>query len=346
VKDNSLGLVLSGGGAKGAYQVGVLKAMLELDVAVDVISGASIGALNGAILASAPSLEVGVERMEEVWCRLAESSPLKHNFPFYLTLLVAAGLHLHPLSRIVSKFLPLHSFDRGLFADDELKKMMDEYIKINELQKGLPLFVSIYRSHGALYDGGRWLLGQLGIDTPDSEFKCVQQLPKDEQKEALLASAAIPLLLALRQVEGIRYSDGGQGGVVRSQGNTPITPLLERGCKTVIVTHLSDGALWSRHDFPDATIVEIRPQRAIQRDNAIKDMLAFGTEHIPSWIAQGYEDALHCLKRIARATSARKKLQQSEALLTEHVSKTPSGQQRMREAMQKLTASNDDNWLE
>ena len=54
------GLVLSGGGAKGAYQVGVLKALHELGANVDMVAGASMGALNGAVLASATSVPEGI----------------------------------------------------------------------------------------------------------------------------------------------------------------------------------------------------------------------------------------------------------------------------------------------
>ena len=43
------GLVLAGGGTKGAYQVGVWKALKELDINVKAIAGTSIGALNGAL---------------------------------------------------------------------------------------------------------------------------------------------------------------------------------------------------------------------------------------------------------------------------------------------------------
>lgn len=49
---NKIGLVLSGGGAKGAYQVGVVRALAEMNIKIGAISGASIGALNGAIIAS------------------------------------------------------------------------------------------------------------------------------------------------------------------------------------------------------------------------------------------------------------------------------------------------------
>ena len=42
-------LVLSGGGAKGSYQLGVWKALRELNIKFDIITGTSVGALNGAL---------------------------------------------------------------------------------------------------------------------------------------------------------------------------------------------------------------------------------------------------------------------------------------------------------
>ena len=45
------GLVLAGGGAKGSYQVGVYKALSELDWHAGVITGTSVGCLNGALFA-------------------------------------------------------------------------------------------------------------------------------------------------------------------------------------------------------------------------------------------------------------------------------------------------------
>ena len=44
-----LGLVLAGGGAKGSYQVGAYQALLELGLRPDIITGASVGSLNGAM---------------------------------------------------------------------------------------------------------------------------------------------------------------------------------------------------------------------------------------------------------------------------------------------------------
>ena len=58
------GLVLSGGGSRGAYQIGVLKALEEMGIMKNVtaIAGISIGALNAALY-----IEGGIERIESVW---------------------------------------------------------------------------------------------------------------------------------------------------------------------------------------------------------------------------------------------------------------------------------------
>ena len=49
MEEKEFGLVLAGGGTKGAYQVGAWKALCEIEVNIKAIAGASIGALNGAL---------------------------------------------------------------------------------------------------------------------------------------------------------------------------------------------------------------------------------------------------------------------------------------------------------
>lgn len=359
-----VGLVLSGGGAKGAYQVGVLRALLELGTRIDVVAGASIGALNAAILASAPSLETGVERLEEVWQTLAESSPIALKLPDYLVLLAAAGLPVRGYGyyeklvafiqekkqgftkKDINEFNEQFSLlaesstneSEGVLCDKPLKKLMTEYIDLSELNQGLPLYISVYKSHGGFFDILGWLLSSFS-DTAESEFLHIQSLPKTEQKEALLASAALPCLYATRQVNNSRYADGGLGGAQKMQGNTPITPLLQAGCTMVIVTHLSDGSLWSRQDFPEATILEIRPQSAITRDPSLfdyKDLLGFDPHKIPSWIEQGYKDTLHCVGRVMKAGVARNELRRSEKVLEDSEKRNELSDNTLADAMSRL----------
>src|SRR4051812_48992119 len=63
-------LVLQGGGALGAYQIGVYEALHEAGIEPDWVIGTSIGAINGAIIAgNAP--EHRLERQQSFWDRVA-----------------------------------------------------------------------------------------------------------------------------------------------------------------------------------------------------------------------------------------------------------------------------------
>jgi NTE family protein len=61
--------VLSGGGNQGVAQVGMLRALLERGIVPDVVVGTSAGALNGASIATSPTLEK-VDELEQVWLGL------------------------------------------------------------------------------------------------------------------------------------------------------------------------------------------------------------------------------------------------------------------------------------
>ena len=58
-------VVLSGGGAKGSYQLGVWKALRELHIKYDIVTGTSIGALNGVLMC-----EKSYFKAKEIWKRI------------------------------------------------------------------------------------------------------------------------------------------------------------------------------------------------------------------------------------------------------------------------------------
>lgn len=98
--DNSWGLVLSGGGGKGAYQVGVWRALCELgwDTRIKAISGASVGALNAVLLSG-----VSLPRAEIIWKSITPLQFLDIDIPLQgdgifsregLTQLIQANLDL------------------------------------------------------------------------------------------------------------------------------------------------------------------------------------------------------------------------------------------------------------
>ena len=65
------GVVLEGGGARGAYQIGALKAVTEAGIRIGAVAGASVGALNGAFLCIGD-----LKAAEELWGNLAYSQIL------------------------------------------------------------------------------------------------------------------------------------------------------------------------------------------------------------------------------------------------------------------------------
>lgn len=349
------GLVLSGGGAKGAYQVGVMKALLEKNVAIDCISGASIGALNGSILASAPDLKTGVERLEEVWGRLPEIKPLQAQsmgrfvpalLP-YLSLLASSGLRLNPYWKAATMLAAQLFKDQlpktpdGIFTDTPLRDLMNEYLDLKQLQQSIPLFVSVFEQQDFIKESMDYVgVGLLGKDNKPSRFVHIQSLPINEQKEMILASAAIPLIFqSKKDADNNRLTDGGQGGALKSQGNTPITPLIdEEHCDFVIVSHLSQGTLWNRHDFPQTACIEIRPNADL--DLGVKAVFDFSAEKIQQLQQAGYEDTLLVLGDIQESLSVLYQKREVNQQLARAMANNDS-QQKMQDAMRRLQSKKD-----
>ena len=349
------GLVLSGGGAKGAYQVGVMKALLEKNVAIDCISGASIGALNGCILASAPDLKTGVERLEEVWGRLPEIKPLQANSPLrftpkllpYLSFLASSGLRLNPYWKATTMLAAQLFKDQlpetpdGILTDTPLRDLMNEYLDLQQLQQSIPLFVSVFEQQDFIKESMDYVgVGLLGKDNKPSRFVRIQSLPINEQKEMILASAAIPLIFqSKKDADNNRLTDGGQGGALKSQGNTPITPLIdEEHCDFVIVSHLSQGTLWNRHDFPQTACIEIRPNADL--DLGVKAVFDFSAEKIQQLQQAGYEDTLLVLGDIQESLSVLYQKREVNQQLVRAMANNDS-QQKMQDAMRRLQSKKD-----
>lgn len=318
---SKVGLVLSGGGAKGAYQVGVVRYLTEAGISIDTISGASIGALNGAIISNAKDMKEAYEHLEHLWQLLSNESPLKINhaaiIPYLGFVMLMGSERLSPALMATKlaydKILEfdlvkdvvkdsLSEFNFGLLDHSPVRDLINRYTTPQKLNKGLPLYISAYESEGLGIDLLNTINAAIGIsDTKKSDFFHVQSYPLDQQQDIIFASASLPVLFAAQEINGKTYSDGGLGGWQKSQGNTPITPLIEKeNCTHIIVTHLTDASLWNRYDFPNTTILEIRPEKPITKETMIKDLLGFKADKINQWIEQGYIDAKRCIGNINR----------------------------------------------
>jgi len=97
----------------GAYEVGMLKALLEHGVTPDLIVGTSVGALNGAAIAADPSLAT-VARLRDVWVGLDEASVFGGSFFSGAANHMRSRTHLHsnkPLREMIEKLLPAKRFE-------------------------------------------------------------------------------------------------------------------------------------------------------------------------------------------------------------------------------------------
>jgi NTE family protein len=101
--------VFGGGGVLGATQVGMLRALLAHGVQPDLVVGTSVGAVNGAMLATDPS-ETTVQRLTELWTSLSRSGVFADSVVAQVARLAAQRTHLHstlPLRRMLEQHLPV-----------------------------------------------------------------------------------------------------------------------------------------------------------------------------------------------------------------------------------------------
>jgi NTE family protein len=97
----------------GAYEVGMLKALLERDVVPDVVVGTSVGALNGAAIAAAPTLDT-VSRLREIWLGLDQDRIFGGSLLAGAANLMRSRTHLHsnqPLRKMIGNLLPATTFE-------------------------------------------------------------------------------------------------------------------------------------------------------------------------------------------------------------------------------------------
>ena len=104
--------VLGGGGHLGAYEVGMLRALVEHGIVPDLVVGTSVGAFNGAAVAASPSLEA-VDRLEEAWTRLDNSDVFSGSVFSGAANLVRTRTSVHsnePLRKMLEELLPAKDF--------------------------------------------------------------------------------------------------------------------------------------------------------------------------------------------------------------------------------------------
>ena len=310
--DPKIGLVLTGGGAKGAYHVGALRYLAELNLSPHMIAGTSIGALNGAVLASHNDFSESVDRLEELWEQLGRARILRpHTGRILQTLSYVAQTSVPTFSGWIQDFLKdqgLLQNSASIFDPEPIERFIQEAVNLRDLRQGTELWVTVFPSlhiPGLNYDLLMALVDLFRANTGTSaQWIYAQDCQEDETLyNLLLASAAIPLAFPQRMVSDRHYVDGGLAD------NVPLGALAAQGCTHTIVIHLQNGSVWNRHLFPNQTVVEIRPKVSIDRSNtpfvgAVESLLDFSSDRIAELKQRGYEDARCCLQPILQTLVA------------------------------------------
>jgi NTE family protein len=230
-----IGLVLTGGGGKGAYQIGVWKALREFgfDKNVHAVAGTSVGALNAALF-----VQGDINVAENVWLNI---SPEKILTPDLKRILIKASKYLSPPSLSRLALISESVVGHGWFSREGLLEIIRNDVNLSLISNSdISLFAAC-----------------LGFPLMKLEYLQLNGLSQDEMESVLLATSAIPFIFDPVQISGKMYWDGGFpiGG-----DNVPVKPVYEQGCDLIIAIHLNRGELIDNSQFPNAQIIEIVPQ--------------------------------------------------------------------------------------
>ena len=291
---DKLGIVLDGGGGRGAYQIGVWKYLKESKLynSISAISGTSVGGLNSCLFALDE-----YNLAETIWTQKIQDKILSIDIDIKeicSKIALQFGIqNFVPGASIISFFTMLST--RGYFSRKGLIEIIDEYVDLNELSKmEFPIYATCVEL--PLFETRYFKLN--GYDT-------------ETIKKILLATSAIPIIFPKEEIEGKYYYDGG------IKDNSPITPLYEEGCTDIIVIHLkADEILKDRRE--GVNIYEICPQEDL--GNFFKGTLDFSTEGAYRRIEQGYRDAKEILSPVVDIAKAGAGIIKDLDMMREHLS--------------------------
>ena len=223
-------IALEGGGAKGAYEAGVWKALEEAGVKYNAVAGTSVGALNGAMMASR-DLETALHLWENVKFSQvfdADDEQMKKIYDGDLEGLDIKGL-LKDVVGIVK--------DGGLDIEP-LRQMMKENVHEEKIRNSDVEFFFVTYSL---------------TDKQEVELSA-RELEEGKLIDMLLASAYVPVFQR-KKLDGKDYVDGSVQNIV------PIDSLLKRGYRDIIMIRIYGLGFEKKIQIPeDINLTTIAPR--------------------------------------------------------------------------------------
>ena len=196
-----VGIALGGGGARGSYQIGILKALREHGILDQVhhMSGTSIGAINTLMVMA----NLSYERMIEIWHKITNEE------------IYGQGLDRFKTDRL------------GLFSLKDLYLKLSQEISIDEIRKSR---IEGYVTAAKIKKES--LIDQVIIRRMKHEVFHLNNF--EDPHKAVLASSSIPLLFGSTEIDNETYVDGG------TLDGCPLDTLIEMGCNIILAVPI-DG---------------------------------------------------------------------------------------------------------
>jgi NTE family protein len=266
-----VGLVLSGGGARGAYEVGVLSVLAPLlesrGERPQILVGTSAGAINAVLLAAHAHLPLteAVEAVAATWRSTRYEDVLGPLIsPAELRRVLLYGLELIGLpGASVPSLLDAAPQARTLQARVDFARVA------RNVTAGRVATVAVVAT---AYRSGRSVVFHHGGASPaDDEVRAIDYVPTRLREEHVLASAAIPVLFPAVEVTRPARADGwyGDGG---TRLNTPLKPALALGAERLVVIGLT--AITGRGRDGTSTRPDIFAGAAQMLQSGLADQLA------------------------------------------------------------------------
>ena len=252
------GLVLSGGGSKGAYESGCMKALQELGYHFDIVTGTSIGALNGLLIA-----QEDYQKLYELWDTLSLEKVLKHPIQFDFSI----------------ENLMNNSSNIGPFLKSYLDKKGADIEPLVQLIKGL------YNGKKAKNSPIKYGLCTVAFPSMKPLEITVDEMSEENIVEYAIASASCFPAFPIHYINKQGYIDGGY------YDNLPISLALKMGAQKIIAIELNQELthqyLLHRHN-----ITFIRPSKHLG------GFLDFNRELLDQRVRLGYLDTLKTFKQL------------------------------------------------
>lgn len=255
------GLVLEGGGAKGAYQIGAWKALKEANIRIKGIAGTSVGALNGALICMGD-----LEKAESLWENISYSQIMSVDDKIMEDI-----FKQKKISRDALKDMMDYISDGGVDITP-LKELIAECVDEDKIQNSsMDLYI-----HTFSVDEMR----ELNVDLKEIEPELI--------RDFLLASSYIFPIFKGEKLHGKTYIDGG------AINNVPVDTLIEKEYKDIIVVRIFGIGREKKVKIPeDTTIYTIAPTVSLG------SILDFNPKRSKMHLKRGYFDTMRVIYGLA-----------------------------------------------